>query len=102
MKKEKEKPWQDIMRQGISEDAIQLGVYFLAIYCWAYSLPLRVVCFPSEMPLEETKFSFASGYQLEMTSQLGMGMCPLLLSAMGRHLLQTSVGPVHAASVSVS
>ena len=45
----------------------------LAIYSWAYSLPLRVVCFPSETPLEKTKFSFASGYQLEIASGLGMG-----------------------------
>lgn len=33
-------------------------------------LLLRVVCFPSETPLEETKFLFAIGYQLELTSGL--------------------------------
>lgn len=31
----------------------------LLIYCWARSLPFRVVCFSSETPLEKTHFSFA-------------------------------------------
>lgn len=30
------------------------------------------VCFPSETPLEKINFSFASGYQLEIASGLGM------------------------------
>lgn len=33
---------------------------------------LRVVCFPSETPLEKINFSFASGYRLEIGG-LGMG-----------------------------
>lgn len=37
--------------------------------------------FPCEAPLEKTKFSFVSGYQLKMASGLGMGwVCP-----QGRH-----------------
>ena len=35
----------------------------------------RNSCFPSETLLEKTKFSFASGYQLEMVSGLGMRAC---------------------------
>lgn len=34
---------------------------------------LRVVCFPSETPLEKINFSFASGYRLEIGCGLGMG-----------------------------
>ena len=37
--------------------------------------PTLKCCFPSETPLEETKVSFASGYQLEITSGLGMRSC---------------------------
>lgn len=36
-------------------------------------LPLRVVCFPSETPLEGTNLSYASGYQRETGSGLKMG-----------------------------
>lgn len=43
----------------------------LAIYC---CLPLKIVCFSSDTPLEETKFSFTSGYKLEIASELGMGL----------------------------
>lgn len=42
--------------------------FFLVIYCWAFSLPLREVCFSCEVPLEETKVSFAIGYHFEMVS----------------------------------
>jgi hypothetical protein len=56
--------------------------------------------FPIETPLGETKFPFASGYQLEIASRLEMWVCSLL-SAVGNHLLQTHSGPVHATSVSV-
>lgn len=40
--------------------------------------------------LEEKKFLFASGYQFEIASGLGMGptMHPLLLSALGPQLMQ--------------
>lgn len=34
------------------------------------SVPWRIVCFSSEMPLEETKFSFSRGYQLDIASRL--------------------------------
>lgn len=51
-----------------------------AIDCLACSLPLKVVCFPSETPVEKTQFSFASGYWLEIASELGMGLCLFFLS----------------------
>lgn len=42
----------------------------LDIYSWAWGL----VCIPSERLLEKTKFSFVASYQLETTSELGMGV----------------------------
>jgi hypothetical protein len=54
---------------------IPLSSFSVGISSWAHSLPLRAVCFPSESPLEETNFSFASVYQLEMASELGTGAC---------------------------
>jgi hypothetical protein len=72
--------------------------FLLAVYCWACNL--RVVCFHSETALKEsTNFSFASGYQLGKASGLGMEACAL--SALGLHLVQISVNPVHSALVSV-
>jgi hypothetical protein len=46
------------------------------------------------------KLYFYCKWLLEMAS--GLGMCLLLPSAQGPHLVQTRAGPVHAASVSVS
>lgn len=45
----------------------------VGIYGWARSLPLRVVCFPNETSLKKTKFLFASVYQWERASGLGVG-----------------------------
>lgn len=45
-----------IMRQGPTKGALEFLFYY-----WAYSLPLRVFCFPSETSLEETKFSLQVG-----------------------------------------
>jgi hypothetical protein len=39
--------------------------FISAIFFWECNLPL-VVHFPSESPLEKTKFSFSFGYQLEI------------------------------------
>lgn len=51
------------------------GVHFLlAIYCWASGLPLRVVCIPSEILLEKTNFSFASGYWVGIAAWSGTGL----------------------------
>lgn len=51
-------------------------VHFLLVtYCWACNLYLKVVYFPNEVPLEESRFSFASGYGLKMPSQLAMEAC---------------------------
>lgn len=38
------------MREETSKDETELGL--LVICCWAYSLPFRAFCFPSEIPLE--------------------------------------------------
>lgn len=65
-----------------------------------------MVCFSNETTLEETKFSYASGYWVRISWRLLLvrngGMCPLLFSALGSHLVQTCAGPVHTAWVSVS
>ena len=87
--------------QEISKDVLQF------IFCWPSTaghtaFPLRVVCFPSETPLKKTKFPFASGYKSEITSSLIMGMCPLLLLALGLHLVQIHADPLHTASGFVS
>lgn len=75
--------------------------FLLDIHYWECSLPLRVLCLPSESLLEKTNFLLASGYQLEIASGLGWSVCPLLLLALGLwHLVQTHAGPSHAASVS--
>lgn len=49
-------------------------MYFLfVIYCWACSLPLRVIYLPGETPSEQTKFSFSNGYQLDTVAGLEIG-----------------------------
>lgn len=52
-----------------------LSEFLLVIFFWAFSSPLRVVCFLIETHLEETTISSASGYPLEIASGLGMGAC---------------------------
>jgi hypothetical protein len=49
--------------------------FVLAVYCRACGLPLSVACRSSETALEKTNFSFASSYQLEIASELGMKGC---------------------------
>lgn len=49
------------------------GHFVLAIYCWTWGLPVHVVCLPNETLLQKAKYSFVSGYQLEIASDLGMG-----------------------------
>lgn len=39
------------------------------------SLLLRIVCFPSETPLDETKFTLESGYQIEIGPELEKVTC---------------------------
>lgn len=46
-----------------------------AISCYAWDLPLRVLCFSSEMPLEKINFSFASVHQMEIVTGLEIGTC---------------------------
>lgn len=50
--------------------------FFLwTISCCAWGLPLRVLCFSSEMPLEKIHFSFASAHQMEVGLGLEIGTC---------------------------
>ncbi|KRY95440.1 hypothetical protein T11_3821 [Trichinella zimbabwensis] len=63
------------MRQGTSKDAIESIP--VAIYSWACSLPLRVVCFASVMPMGESKCSFASGCLLGIVSGPMQTLCML-------------------------
>lgn len=51
-------------------------IYFMFIVgnlCGTCKIPLRIVYFPSETPLEKIKYSFVSGYQLQAACRLGMG-----------------------------
>lgn len=47
----------------------------LLLWCcsWAWNLPWSVVYILSETPLEKGSFSFASGYQVQIASWLGVG-----------------------------
>lgn len=75
----------------------------LANYSWPRGLSLSVVDTPSEAPLEKTKFSSASGCQLQIPCWLGVGaLVYFLLTALGSHLTWNCAGPVPAATVSVS
>lgn len=61
------------MKQENFKDAFEF------IFCWpstdVHAVGLWVVGFPSETPLKKTKSFFASGYQLEIASESGMGAC---------------------------
>lgn len=49
-----------------------------------------VVCLPSEIALEKTKFSFACGYQLNIASGFQVeSMCSLFLLTLGHHMVET-------------
>jgi hypothetical protein len=115
----KESQWDNILRQETNLQRCCWVNFLLAVYHhWACSLSLRLVCFPSETSLEETKFSFSGGYQLEIASGEGMGrwgMCPLLTLGLYLgpvYLLATCraqslragewIGLVHTSPVSVS
>lgn len=63
-------PRQTIMRQKPPKYATAF-----ILCCWAQGQLLHVVCISSETPLEKTILSFASGYQLEIASWLGIGAC---------------------------
>ena len=55
-------PRHNIVRPRLSKLAPELILGWHPLLGMA--LPLRVVCFPSETPLEEANCSFAGGYQL--------------------------------------
>jgi hypothetical protein len=48
--------------------------FLLAIYCWVCSLPSKILCYPSQFHLEETKFWFS---KLVIGDRF-WGMCPRL------------------------
>lgn len=78
MSLKKEEPWYSIVRQGtskVAQNCHKFPFFFFAIYSWAFSLPFKEVCFSCEAPLEETKVSFASGYQFEIVSGLVTEAC---------------------------
>lgn len=63
----------------------------LATSCWVWGLPLNVVCV----------FPLVSGYQLEIASGLGMGVCLYFPShPWDPHQGQICAGPLLAAAVS--
>jgi hypothetical protein len=74
--------------------------FVLAIYCWVWGQPLRVVCIPSEtLLLERTNFylwAIEDGFWVR-----DICLC-LLFSTLGLHLVQTHADPVSAATISLS
>lgn len=67
-----EKSWHDSYETGATKDVLESSSCRLSP---AGRVPLRIVCFPSQTPVEKTKFAFASGYQLEFASGLKIGFC---------------------------
>lgn len=56
----------------------------LVNYSQAWSLPWSVVDITNDTRLEKAEFYFASGYQLQVASWLGVGiLCPLSLLSDG-------------------
>ena len=51
---------------------------------------------PSETSLNKTNFSFASGYQSEIASGLGLQHVPMSPSALGPHMVQPHSDPVYS------
>lgn len=84
------------MRSIPSKDTIQ----FDCVSHLLLGLPLRVLCNPNETLLEKTGFSFASGYPLDLASELGVWL--VSISPSTGPLYGTHAGPVQAAAVSVS
>lgn len=52
-----------------------LSFFFVGHLLLGMCLSLRLACFPNKIHLDKTKFSFADGYQLEITSGLGARAC---------------------------
>lgn len=75
--------------------------FLLTINCWTCSLPLRVVCFPGETLMKETKFSSASGYQIASGSSW-MKILTLLLFDSTCHVLRKLAHSVCMLSLSHS
>lgn len=75
------------MRQGTSQRCHWVH-FLLTIYAGHAAYPWGQFV----SPVEKTKFSLVSGYQLEIASGLGMGVCPHL-SPPELHVVQTHAGP---------
>lgn len=56
-----------------------LRSFSVDIYCWVHGQAVRVVYFFRRNPLDKLKFLFASDYELERASELGIGTCVLLI-----------------------
>lgn len=97
----KRKNWQRIMRQGTSK--MPLSSYFVG-HLWlnmesAFKSSLYINWNSTD---GKTKFLFAGGYQLVIIPGLDVGPYPLPFPVLGPHQVKTYIGPVHAATVSVS
>lgn len=62
--------------------------FWSAIYCWAWSLQLRVVCIPSETLLETTEFSSPRDFSTGDTFWVRDGLCVHFSSALVPQLVQ--------------
>lgn len=49
-----------------------LRSFSVEIYCWVHGQAVRVVYFFSRNPLDKLKLLFASDYELEIASELGI------------------------------
>lgn len=58
------------MRQKVYENAIEFFLCRLSAEGLAWGITLSVISMPSEAPLEEANFSFASRCQLQIASWL--------------------------------
>lgn len=68
---------------------MSLSSFVLTIPCWADSLPLRVVCFFTDILLQKTNFFICKQLSFEDCFWVRYDcLCPLL-SALGHHLMQT-------------
>lgn len=78
-------------------------VHFVLAYSWEWTLTWSVLNIPSDTPLEETDCIFASTYQLQGASWLGMG--PRVhspFSVLEHYLAWTCASPMSGTTASVS